>query len=124
MIGHSSAVVRTRPRPPWRAAVLCLCALASAGPAPAQEPQPATPPAAAGTPVPSAAAPSAPPGPVTPAFQPGFIDAVGRWLEQGAARMKSDMQGAQENLGKVGDRVRDAAKDATGAVGALPGVTN
>ena len=42
----------------------------------------------------------APPAAVAPgkSFQPGFIDAFGRLLEQGAAKFKSDMQGAQENF--------------------------
>lgn len=55
-----------------------------------------------------------------PAFQPGFIDAVGRWLEQGATRLKSDMQEAQENADKLGSQARDAAKETTGAVIGLP----
>ena len=55
-----------------------------------------------------------------PAFQPGFIDAVGRWLEQGATRFKSDMQEAQENADKFGSQARDAAKETTGAVIGLP----
>jgi hypothetical protein len=57
---------------------------------------------------------------VPPAFQPGFIDAVGRWLEQGATRFKSDMQEAQENADKFGSQARDAAKETTGAVIGLP----
>jgi hypothetical protein len=55
-----------------------------------------------------------------PAFQPGFIDAVGRWLEQGATRLKSDMQEAQEKADKFGSQARDAAKDTTSAVIGLP----
>lgn len=55
-----------------------------------------------------------------PAFQPGFIDAVGRWLEQGANKLKSDMQEAQENADKFGSQARDAAKETTGAVIGLP----
>ena len=55
-----------------------------------------------------------------PAFQPGFIDAFGRWLEQGATRFKSDMQEAQENADKFGSQARDAAKETTGAVIGLP----
>ena len=39
-----------------------------------------------------------------PICQPGFIDAFGRLLEQGAAKFKSDMQGAQENFDKLGKR--------------------
>jgi hypothetical protein len=53
-------------------------------------------------------------------FKPGFIHEFGRWLDEGASKFKSGMQGAQETLDKLGGRARDAAKDATGAVMALP----
>jgi hypothetical protein len=53
---------------------------------------------------------SAPPG----------IETFGRWLEQGTTRFKSDLQGAQETFDKLGTQTLDAAKDATGAVVALP----
>jgi hypothetical protein len=86
------------------ACLLLAVAAARAQDAPTQTP-PADPP--------PAAAPN-------PSYQPGFIDAVGRWLEQGAARFKSDMQGAQENLEKLGNQARDAAKDVTGGILALP----
>jgi hypothetical protein len=73
---------------------------------------------------PPAPAPSepSPPGTVTPgpSFQPGFIEALGRWLEQGAAKLKTDMQGAQENLDRLGKEARDAAKDATSSLMGLP----
>jgi hypothetical protein len=55
-----------------------------------------------------------------PAFRPGFIDVLGRWLEQGASKLKSDMQGAQEKADQLGSKAREAAKEATGALGALP----
>jgi hypothetical protein len=65
--------------------------------------------------------PAAPPALAPPeAFKPGFIDAVGRWLEQGAARLKSDMHDAQEKLDKFGNQARDTAKETTGAVIGLP----
>ena len=56
-----------------------------------------------------------------PSYQPGFIDAVGRWLDEGAAKLKSEMQGAQENFDKLGSQARDAAKDAPPASSRLPG---
>jgi hypothetical protein len=71
-------------------------------------------------PSPPADPPSAAQAP-NPSYQPGFIDAVGRWLEQGAAKLKSEMQGAQENLDKLGSQARDAAKDVTDGILALPG---
>jgi hypothetical protein len=73
----------------------------------------------AGGPAPSQA-PSQAPADANPAFRPGFIDVFGRWLEQGASKLKSDMQGAQENIDKLGSQARDAAKDATGTVIGLP----
>ncbi len=80
---------------------------------PAQPGPPQTPPASEPAP-PAAATPG-------PSFQPGFIDAFGRLLEQGAAKFKSDMQGAQENFDKLGKEARDAAKDATSGFVGLPG---
>ena len=74
---------------------------------------PQAPPASEPAP-PAAAAPG-------PSFQPGFIDAFGRLLEQGAAKFKSEMQGAQENFDKLGKEARDAAKDATSGFVGLPG---
>ena len=57
----------------------------------------------------------------SPSYQPGFIDTFGRWLEEGAAKLKSEMQGAQEKLDKLGNQARDAAKDVTTGILALPG---
>jgi hypothetical protein len=65
--------------------------------------------------------PGANPGSSPPAFQPGFIDAVGRWFEEGASKLKSGVQGAREQVDQLGSKAREAAKDATGAVGSLPG---
>ena len=64
--------------------------------------------------------PAAVPGSAPSANQPGFIDAMGRWLEQGAAKLKTDMENAQETLGKFGTQAREATKEATGAVIGLP----
>jgi hypothetical protein len=63
-------------------------------------------------------APAAPPSPAP--NQPGFIDAVGRWLQDGASGLKSNLQQAQDKLDKLGSRARDATKDAAGAVVGLP----
>jgi hypothetical protein len=60
------------------------------------------------------------PAPAATADQPGFIDTVGRWLEEGAARLKTDMQSAQDKLDKLGTQAREATKEATGAVVGLP----
>src|SRR5262245_10446442 len=63
--------------------------------------------------------PPAAPAP-NPAFRPGFIDAVGRWLEEGANKFKSGMQDAQEKLDTFGSKARETAKEATGTVMSLP----
>jgi hypothetical protein len=84
------------------------CALLVAGSGLAQEDRP-----------PVDAPPAAqPPGPQTQ--QPVLIVALGRWLEEGAARFRTDMQSAQEKLDKLGNQAREATKDATGAVVGLP----
>src|SRR5262245_61801317 len=92
-----------------------VCALVLIVSAAAQDVQP-TPPA---EPTPPGALPPAP-------FQPGFIDVFGRWMEEGAAKLKSEMQSAQEsfdkNLDKIGKEARETAKDATsGLIGLSQG---
>src|SRR5438045_2961863 len=52
--------------------------------------------------------------------QPGFIHALGRWIIDGTERFKSGFQGAQDKLDSFSKQARDAAKDATGTVAALP----
>jgi hypothetical protein len=96
----------------WRSwAAGATVALLAALTAPAQEVQPSPP----GTAEP---AEQAAPG---RSFQPGFIHEFGRWLEDGANKLKSGMQGAREGFDKLGDRARETAKDATGTIMALPG---
>lgn len=68
-----------------------------------------------GNPPVTAAEPKSPSAPA-----PAVIDALGRWLEEGATKFRSDLQGAQETLGQLGNQTRDAAKEATGAVVGLP----
>jgi hypothetical protein len=75
---------------------------------------------------------AAPPAPAPSAnAQPGFVDAMGRWFEEGSAKFKSQMesaqekfnsqmQSAQEKFGKLGSKAREATKDATGAIVGLP----
>src|SRR5262249_24362846 len=53
-------------------------------------------------------------------FRPGFVDAVGHWLNEGTTRFKSDLQGAQATFDQLGKETRDAAKGATDAVVGLP----
>jgi hypothetical protein len=64
---------------------------------------------------PAAAEPNSPP-------RPGFVDAIGRWLDDGTTKFRTDLQGAQQTFDQLTDQTRDAAKDATGAVMAWPNV--
>jgi hypothetical protein len=89
----------------------CVLVVAFAAQAQDARPQVPNPAESPGAPVDNQ--PAAPPEP----FKPGFIDAFGRWLEEGANRFKSDMQGAQE---KFGNQARDPAKETTGTVIGLP----
>jgi hypothetical protein len=119
-----------------RSTACAACALVLACSALAQDVQPPVPlqnPIQAPIQAPSAQTPSAQTPPAqtptdpdnnataNPGFRPGFIDVFGRWLEQGATKLKSDMQGAQDKADQLGTRAREAAKEATGAVSALPG---
>jgi hypothetical protein len=70
---------------------------------------------------PASPAPSQTPDDSNPAFRSGFIDAFGRWLQEGTSKLKSDMQGAQDSFDKFGNQAREAAKEATGTVMGLPG---
>jgi hypothetical protein len=54
--------------------------------------------------------------------KPGFIEVFGRWLEDGASKLRTDMREVQEKLDKLGKETREAAKEATG--GAVTGLPN
>jgi hypothetical protein len=64
----------------------------------------------------------APPAAAEPNSLPrlGFVDAIGRWLDDGTTKFRWDWQGAQHTFDQLTDQTRDAAKDATGAVMGLP----
>jgi hypothetical protein len=71
---------------------------------------------------PSAAEPPAaqPPAaqPQNPGFRPGFIDAFGRFIDDSAAKLNSQLKSTNETLGNIGSQTSGAAKDAAiGAVG-------
>jgi hypothetical protein len=58
-----------------------------------------------------------PAGPAAdPAVRPDFIDALGHWLKEGASKLQSEMQGAQEKLGRLGKEAHQAAREATGSI--------
>jgi hypothetical protein len=52
--------------------------------------------------------------------QPNFVDAVGRWFEEGAAKFKSQMESAQGQFDKLSNQAREATKGATGTIVGLP----
>jgi hypothetical protein len=54
--------------------------------------------------------------------RPGFVDAIGRWLDDGTTKFRTDLQGAQQTFDQLTDQTRDAAKDATNAVVGWPNV--
>ncbi|MFL6824683.1 MAG: hypothetical protein ACJ8FA_19140 [Xanthobacteraceae bacterium] len=54
--------------------------------------------------------------------RPGLVDAIGRWLDDGTTKFRTDLQGAQQTFDQLTDQTRDAAKDVTGAVMAWPNV--
>jgi hypothetical protein len=87
-------------------------------PAPPAQPSPAQP-----TPEAPAVAPDLVPG---PAFQPGFIDALGRWLGDSKTRIDEQLKSTQDVLKstqeaidgigtQAGGVAKDVAKDAAGA---------
>jgi len=97
----------------WCAAALAgtLWLLASASAQDAQPP-PQGPPAAGAAP--AGAAPA-------PAFKPGLIDQLGRWMDEGKSRLKAGIAGAHESFDRLGGRAREAAREAAGTVMAWPG---
>ena len=99
---RSSCVLRT-------AIVACTLSVPTA--ALAQAPQP-----------PSQTTESPAAAPAKSNHKPGFIEVFGRWLEDGATKLRSDMREVQEKLDKLGKETREAAKDATG--GAVAGLPN
>jgi hypothetical protein len=77
---------------------------------------------------PPAATPPAPPGQTPRPFEPGFLDAVTRWLERGAddlnAKAKTaheNAKGALEDMGEKAKAAGAAAKDAAEKFSKLPG---
>jgi hypothetical protein len=61
-------------------------------------------------------------------YQPGFIDAFGRFIEDSAAKLNSELKNAHERLGGIGNQTGDAAKGAVdtakGAADAIIGLPN
>ncbi len=51
------------------------------------------------------------PSPPAPAAQPGVIESIGRFFEQGAANFRAHLSGAKERLDKLGDEAAANQKD-------------
>jgi hypothetical protein len=99
-------------------AVVAVCALGLAAPAPAQDLRPPGD-IPSQQPGESAANPPAAPAPDS-VFQPGFVDTIGHWLNEGTTRFKTDLQGTQATFDQFAKETRDVAKDAADAVMGLP----
>jgi hypothetical protein len=101
------------------AGVAALCAALVAGTAGAQETPSSVPP-------PGAPAPSA--DQAAPAFKPGFIDAFGRFIDDSAAKLNSQLKNANDALGtqlknaneSLGSGLK-SANEALGGVGSQTG---
>jgi hypothetical protein len=103
------------------AGVAALCAMLVAGTGRAQE----TP---ASVPAPGAPAPSG--DQAAPGFKPGFIDAFGRFIDDSAAKLNSQLKGANDALGTQLKNANDAlgsglkgANQTLGDIGAQTGET-
>jgi hypothetical protein len=73
------------------------------------------------------APPTAQPDPQPPAMQvpdgsykPGFIDAMGRWLDEGRSKFDSQLKDAQDKILQLHNQTQDNVKDAAGALVRLP----
>jgi hypothetical protein len=67
-------------------------------------------------PVPGAQPPATTtPDPSNPGDKPGFIDAFGRFVGDSAAKLNSQLKGANETLSTIGSQTTDAAKGAVSA---------
>ena len=110
--------------------LVIACALLASGTVAAQQPPRQPPPQSQLQPAP----PDAPAPAVAPqlapdaAFQPGFLDALGRWLGDSKAKIDEQLKTAQDALAGLGTHATGAARDAagvaqqaTGALVALPG---
>jgi hypothetical protein len=86
------------------ACILCLAFAAPAQDVPKQ-----------GEPVPPPPAAQAP-----ETNRPGFVDAVGRWVQEGREKFDAQMKDAQEALDQFHSKARDNAKEAAGALVANP----
>ena len=109
--------------PDWRKAAcggLLAAALLLYGPASAQQNPPAAPAAA------QPAAPASPPAETqAPARREGFVDALGRWFDQGAADFKANLEKMKEfnekalqNAKEMNEKAQQSAKEAAAATAA------
>jgi hypothetical protein len=105
------------------AAVVLLIAGAAAAQAPAEPPKPpeeAAAPAAAPPAAPPTAAPAAPPAAETPAVEnPGFVGAIGTWMQRGVTTMSTGFDAMTKGAADAASTMaKGAAGVATGAANA------
>jgi hypothetical protein len=115
MIGTGNSKLQCETRRGCAALGALAWALVVAWPAFAQEAQPPVSPAPAATTVAPAPAPP-------PAFRPGFIDAVGRWLGKSKAKLDEGFKDTQQTIGGIGSQAGQAVKGAAGAAKQATGV--
>jgi hypothetical protein len=118
LAAFSAAAQETRTAPQFNAVPPPNAAHPSVAQAPAAQPPATQPPALE----PPAAQP-----PNTD-YQPGFIDAFGRFIGESAAKLNSQIKSTNETLGGIGSQTSDAAKGAVGsakeAAGSIMGLPN
>ncbi|MGH6770285.1 MAG: hypothetical protein ACRECO_14825, partial [Xanthobacteraceae bacterium] len=105
------------------------CALLAAGFAAAQEAIPIVPqsPETAPSAAPAAPATPAEPAPAAPVpdpnYQPGFLDALGRWFGASKTAIDSQVKNTQDTLSSIGGQAKDVAGVAGQAAGTIVGLS-
>jgi hypothetical protein len=118
LAAFSAAAQETKTAPQFNAVAPPTAARPPVAPVPAAQPPAAQPPA------------TQPPAPEPPNadYQPGFIDAFGRFIGESAAKLNSQIKSTNETLGGIGSQTSDAAKGAVGtakdAAGTIMGLPN
>ena len=73
-------------------------------------------------PPPDASVGTPPPPPPDPSYQPGFLDALGRWIGDSTAKVGEGIKNTQDAIGGIGAQATGVAKDAAGAAGQATGM--
>jgi hypothetical protein len=117
LVAVSAAAQDTRTEPQLNIAPPSAVQPPAAPQLPTAPRQPATPqtPLAPTAQAPAAEAPAAQPLtalPPNPNYQPGFVDAFGRFIGESASKLNSQIKSTNETLGNLGSQTTGAAKDA------------